>query len=143
MKEKFLKRKDVSKLLQVSTKTLTNWAKKKILVPHTLGRTVRYLESEVLLVLKGSKKEEVKIVDTSKTKGAIEMITEKIFADMAGINVTTVSKKRKEGTLPYYVINGKPMYYFEEAFNALNKKSFTKLMGLQKIRERVRYQSAK
>lgn len=47
MTEKYLTRTEVAALLKVSKTTLSDWAKKELLKPYKLGRTVRYKESEV------------------------------------------------------------------------------------------------
>ena len=45
--ERYLSRKEVSKLLDASLMTLSTWAKKKYLVPVKVGRRVLYKKSDI------------------------------------------------------------------------------------------------
>jgi hypothetical protein len=54
--DKILTRKEVCKLLKVSTTTLFNWNNDKILVNFKIGRRVYYMQSDVLRVLNPFKK---------------------------------------------------------------------------------------
>lgn len=47
MDEKYLTRRQIADKLQVVPKTVKNWTDRGILVPHQIGRVIRYKESEV------------------------------------------------------------------------------------------------
>ncbi len=53
-----LTRNEVAELLKVSTVTLHHWAKKKVLVPFSIGTRVYYKKKDILESMKGGQNED-------------------------------------------------------------------------------------